>query len=241
MYFFTSCLCISRLNKLSCSLIFDVFVPDVGVRTEKVRSWHSSDTRHWIDYFTLLKVQTTCNCSKISLCSQGFLAPALSAPFVTFPNEREITGEPIKTTTCYKALQELEFYYLLSCMVGKFFRNWKFSVLEHQNNLADGWESVVISSVSSDFQRIKLEDKRLLLSSNSWKCPSRLKLISPWNLIPMWEVCDPEMEEKGALHFYAVFVPVTSRAFLTWKNMTICMCVTSSTAMADLQPGSLVL
>lgn len=136
-------------------------------KNRKSQSWHSSDTKHWIDYFTLLKVQTTCNCSKIPLCSQGFPAPALSAPFVTFPNEREITGEPVKITTCYKALQELEFYYLLSCTVGKFFRSWKYSVLEHQNNLADGWESVVISSVSSDFQRIKLEDKRLLLSSNS--------------------------------------------------------------------------
>lgn len=63
-------------------------------------------------------------------------------------------------------------------MVGKFFRNLKYSVLQHQNNLTDGWESGVISSVNSDSQRIKLKDKRLLLSSNSWKCPSRVKLIS---------------------------------------------------------------
>lgn len=34
----------------------------------------------------------------------------------------------------------------------------------------------------------------------------------------MGEVCDPETEEKRALHFY-VFVPTTSRAFLTWKNL----------------------
>lgn len=97
-------------------------------------------------------------------------------------------------------MQELEFYYLLPSMVGKFFRNWKYSVLQHQNNL-----SVVISSncncVNSDFQRIKLEDKRLLLSSNSWKCSSGVKLISSWNLILMWEVCDPEMEEKGLCIF----------------------------------------
>lgn len=127
-------------------------------------------------------------------------------------------------------------------MVGEFFRNWKYSVLQQQNNITGGWEPVVISSncncVNSDFQRIKLEDKRLLLSSNSWKCPSRVKLISSWNLIPMWEVCDPEMEEKG-LCIFTVFVPTPSRAFLPWKNMPTCTCGTSSTVMADLQQGSL--
>lgn len=38
MLIFKFTLCISRLNKLSRSLIFDGFVPDVGVRTEKVKS-----------------------------------------------------------------------------------------------------------------------------------------------------------------------------------------------------------
>lgn len=139
---------------------------------------------------------------------------SVSAPFGTFPNEREITGEPVKNTCC-KALQELEFYYLLSCMVGKFFRNLKYSVLQHQNNLSDEWESVAISSVNSDFQGIKLEEKRLLLSSNSWKCPTRVK-----SLIWMWEVCAQKRGKRGEgdLHFYTVFVPPIPRAFSVWKD-----------------------
>jgi len=55
--------------------------------------------------------------------------------------------------------------------------------------------------VISDFQRIKLEGKRLLSSSDSWKSPSGIKLISSCNLIAGQEVRDPEMKKESGLHF----------------------------------------
>lgn len=46
------------------------------------------------------------------LCAAKAFLLLFSAPFVTFPNEREIKGQAVKNT-CSKALQELEFLNLL--------------------------------------------------------------------------------------------------------------------------------
>lgn len=176
-----------------------MFVPDVAVRIAKSKKIGIAQTQKH-ELIILGRYKTSAIASKIPLCIKGFLSYCLYVCYLWLSQWKRNYKSTRKSTTCCGAFEEFELDYLLSCIIMKSFGNWKTSVLTLEQ-LHDVSKAAVISSVNSEFQRIKLEDKRLFSSSNSWKYLSGHKLILPWNMIAMQEVCDPEMERESGLHF----------------------------------------
>lgn len=122
---------------------------------------------------------------------------------VTFPSEGETTGVQENTPLAAELLKNLDF---IVCSAVLWWIIWWIELLWWVEKTpcmsnTDSFADVQVPSVNPDFPRVKLEDKRLLWSSNPWKSHSGLILILSWNVIPTREVCEPEMKTESVSRF----------------------------------------